>query len=288
MFNDNEEESKSDEESEYEDEPPKKLQKCIIKLFVPEEAEYVQPLLNNIFTNNNTKNRCSFAKVLEIQKYDKDEIVLNNVMGISGINELRRVDYVVGQMVYPDKWEPNDIKLCSHGIHVFKNRDCVQEYGGKFEKNSMSDIDKEPELKKTIFDNIIDIVNKTFKHDNKEKKLQNNDIKTINDIKEQFEPENNILEMSNKEILVHDGKLLNNQETTPLLLNNQETTPLLLNNQETTPLLLNNREILPLLPNNQEINKIKKPKSITSWFSKKFGAKKVEKTKNDFNFLKFW
>ena len=133
---------------------------------------------------------------------------------------------------------------------------------------------KNEDVKMTLFKNIMDVTKNFLKQDDKNnlkpddknnlKPDDKNDKNNLKPYDKNIELQNNTENLDdNMEeiILVHDGKIKNKEETIPLLQNN--------------------------LPNNLQ-NKTEKPKSISSWFSKKFKIRKVEKTKNDFSFLKFW
>lgn len=83
----------------------------IIKLGIPEDAERS--------SSNSRKCRCSKAKVLNIQSLT-DETILHDEDVSYRVGGLI---YRVGEMVYPDEWDPNRWNECSHGIHFFLTRE---------------------------------------------------------------------------------------------------------------------------------------------------------------------
>ncbi len=98
--------------------------KCIVKLEIPKDAQYVRPISKHIFTEN-FKERCSKAKVIAIQEYRFDiEVDLPDVIAYSPIDK-SKLKYVVGSIVEPDKWDPNPDIVCTHGIHVFSHRQSI-------------------------------------------------------------------------------------------------------------------------------------------------------------------
>lgn len=80
----------------------------LVKLSFPEEAQVV-----NL---NEQKSRASIAKVESIQLLNEfgGEGVTNNFQGT-------KCDYKVGELVYPDKFDPNPNIDCSYGIHFCKD-----------------------------------------------------------------------------------------------------------------------------------------------------------------------
>lgn len=88
-----------------------RIRTVIIKLEIPADAER---------TSATTKIcRASKAKVLEIQNKDGTKADLTEVKSARG------GIYKLGEMVYPDEWDPNRWNEGSHGIHFFMTRrDC--------------------------------------------------------------------------------------------------------------------------------------------------------------------
>lgn len=43
-------------------------------------------------------------------------------------DEYAHTEYVVGQMVYPDRWDENRFNECSHGIHFFIDKQDAIDY----------------------------------------------------------------------------------------------------------------------------------------------------------------
>lgn len=82
----------------------------IIKLEIPEDAERS--------SSNSRKCRCSKAKVLEIQSLTDETILHGEDVSFRG-----GLIYRVGEMVYPDEWDPNRWNECSHGIHFFLTKE---------------------------------------------------------------------------------------------------------------------------------------------------------------------
>lgn len=93
----------------------KKIKGCLVKLLIPEDAKRSSATTN--------KCRCDKAKVLEIidltTKEHLDEIINE---------EYTKCVYKVGEMVYPDKFDKERWKECSHGIHFFINKQEAVEY----------------------------------------------------------------------------------------------------------------------------------------------------------------
>ena len=89
----------------------KKVNKCIVKLLIPEDAKRSSATTN--------KCRCNKAKVLEITSMETnehlDEITNTNTKYAPCV-------YKVGEMVYPDSFDDDRWNECSHGIHFFINR----------------------------------------------------------------------------------------------------------------------------------------------------------------------
>lgn len=93
----------------------KKVDNCIIKLFIPEDAKRSSATTN--------KCRCDKAKVLEITNLEANK----HIDEVINYNYARCV-YKVGKMVYPDKFDDNRWIECSHGIHFFMNKQEAIEY----------------------------------------------------------------------------------------------------------------------------------------------------------------
>lgn len=93
----------------------KKVDNCIIKLFIPEDAKRSSATTN--------KCRCDKAKVLEITNLEANK----HIDEVINYNYARCV-YKVGKMVYPDKFDDNRWIECSHGIHFFMNKKEAIEY----------------------------------------------------------------------------------------------------------------------------------------------------------------
>ena len=85
----------------------------IITLFVPEHAKRVG-------TVNSRKFRVSEAVVKKIEIYGAEKFVeiKENTEGLTGYMQ-GGILYVLGETVYPDKFDDNDQVECSHGIHAY-------------------------------------------------------------------------------------------------------------------------------------------------------------------------
>ena len=88
----------------------------IIKLLITEKAKRSSATTR--------KCRCSEAKVLDIQNLDGESIVTE--YNHDNYGHITR--YAVGEMVYPDSFDENRWKECSHGIHFFITRQEAVDY----------------------------------------------------------------------------------------------------------------------------------------------------------------
>ena len=95
----------------------KKVNKCIVKLLIPEDAKRSSATTN--------KCRCDKAKVLEITSMETNEHLVEI---INTNTEYAPCVYKVGEMAYPDSFNDNRWNECSHGIHFFINRQEAVEY----------------------------------------------------------------------------------------------------------------------------------------------------------------
>ena len=93
----------------------KKVNKCIVKLLIPEDAKRSSATTN--------KCRCDKAKVLEITSMETNEH-LDEITN----REYAPCVYKVGEMVYPDSFDDDRWNECSHGIHFFINKQEAVEY----------------------------------------------------------------------------------------------------------------------------------------------------------------
>lgn len=87
----------------------KKIKGCLVKLLIPEDAKRSSATTN--------KCRCDKAKVLEIIDLTTNEH-LDDIIN----EEYAKCVCRVGEMVYPDKFDQERWKECSHGIHFFINK----------------------------------------------------------------------------------------------------------------------------------------------------------------------
>ena len=87
----------------------------LVKLQIPEDARRCSATTR--------KCRCDKAMVLDITSLDGekhyDEVTNNNYNGTI---------YKVGEMVYPDSFDENRWRECSHGIHFFVNKEDAINY----------------------------------------------------------------------------------------------------------------------------------------------------------------
>lgn len=93
----------------------KNIKGCLVKLLIPEDAKRSSATTN--------KCRCDKAKVLEIIDLTTNEH-LDKIIN----EEYAKCVYRVGKMVYPDKFDKNRWKECSHGIHFLINKQEAVEY----------------------------------------------------------------------------------------------------------------------------------------------------------------
>lgn len=94
----------------------------LVKLLIPEDAKRSSA--------TSYKCRAEFAKVLGIYEESgiesaQDAIFNRRIVSLSSHID---TDYVVGKMVYPDSFDENRWKECSHGIHFFMNFECAKKY----------------------------------------------------------------------------------------------------------------------------------------------------------------
>lgn len=93
----------------------KKVNDKLVKLLIPEDARRQ--------SSTGWKCRCDKAKVLAITELDGSNPV-------SEVTSTQYADctYKVGEMVYPDSFDDNRWKECSHGIHFFINKQQAIDY----------------------------------------------------------------------------------------------------------------------------------------------------------------
>ena len=93
----------------------KKVNNCIIKLLIPEDAKRLSATTN--------KCRCDKAKVLEITDIsngEQKEFIINTNYVVT--------KYEVGKIVKPDSFDVNRWNECSNGIHFFINKEDAIRY----------------------------------------------------------------------------------------------------------------------------------------------------------------
>lgn len=95
----------------------KKCGEYIVELLIPADAKRSSATTH--------KCRASYAKVLSITTLDgkiaKTDRIMNSIYFSNTV-------YKVGEYVYPDAFDENRWKECSHGIHFFINRQDAVEY----------------------------------------------------------------------------------------------------------------------------------------------------------------
>lgn len=89
----------------------KKVNDFIIKLQILEDSKRSSATTR--------KCRCDKALVLEIQNIKGENSGLTHILNTSQDVDL---DYIVGEIVYPDKFDEDRWNECSHGIHFFITR----------------------------------------------------------------------------------------------------------------------------------------------------------------------
>ena len=94
----------------------KKVSGCLVKLEIPEDARRSSA--------TGTKCRCDKAKVLEIT----DITTGMARKEITNFSYIPKLDYKVGEMVYPDSFDDDRFNECSHGIHFFINKQEAIDY----------------------------------------------------------------------------------------------------------------------------------------------------------------
>ena len=93
----------------------KRIKGYLIQLDIPSDAK------RSSATSN--KCRCDKAMVLSITNIKNGESI-NKIDN----DEYAHTEYVVGQMVYPDRWDENRFNECSHGIHFFIDKQDAIDY----------------------------------------------------------------------------------------------------------------------------------------------------------------
>ena len=88
----------------------------LVKLLIPDDARRCSA--------TNRKCRCDYAKVLAIYNISKNMEELDSVTG----SKYMPTTYKVDENVYPDSFDDNRWKECSHGIHFFINKQEAIDY----------------------------------------------------------------------------------------------------------------------------------------------------------------
>jgi len=90
--------------------------KWLVKLRVPEDAKRSSATTQ--------KCRCDKAEVLAITDLDGNDFIEQ----ITSVRYTTATTYEVGKMVYPDSFDDDRWKECSHGIHFFINKQDAIDY----------------------------------------------------------------------------------------------------------------------------------------------------------------
>lgn len=87
----------------------------------------------NIEISNN-KCRCSMAKVVKVELLEPDGYITDayTLFNNSHLGRPNVCHYKLGEMVYPDKWDPDLMEQCSNGIHYFEDPRYALAYGLQF------------------------------------------------------------------------------------------------------------------------------------------------------------
>ena len=94
----------------------KKVQDKLIKLLIPEDAKRCSA--------TTYKCRCDKAQVLAITSLD-EKVSSDSVVNVA---YTPNIEYKVGEMVYPDKFDDDRWNECSNGIHFFINKQDAINY----------------------------------------------------------------------------------------------------------------------------------------------------------------
>ena len=94
----------------------KKVQDKLIKLLIPEDAKRCSA--------TTYKCRCDKAKVLAITSLNEK----TSFDSVTNVNYNPHIEYKVGEMVYPDKFDEDRWNECSNGIHFFINKQDAINY----------------------------------------------------------------------------------------------------------------------------------------------------------------
>ena len=94
----------------------KKVQEKLIKLLIPEDAKRCSA--------TTYKCRCDKAQVLAITSLD-EKVSSDSVVNVA---YTPNIEYKVGEMVYPDKFDDDRWNECSNGIHFFINKQDAINY----------------------------------------------------------------------------------------------------------------------------------------------------------------
>ena len=94
----------------------KKVQDKLIKLLIPEDAKRCSA--------TTYKCRCDKAQVLAITSLDEE----SSFDSVTNVSYTPNIEYKVGEMVYPDKFDEDRWNECSNGIHFFINKQDAINY----------------------------------------------------------------------------------------------------------------------------------------------------------------
>jgi len=93
----------------------KKINGCLIKLLIPEQAKRVNAL-------SSRKCRSEYADVLAI--YDKEGKEISEVIG----GHKPDMKYILNDRIFPDKFNDSLLEECTNGIHFFITKREAEEY----------------------------------------------------------------------------------------------------------------------------------------------------------------
>ena len=94
----------------------KNISKKLIKLLIPEDAKRSSA--------TSMKCRCDKAQVLAITSLDEK----TSYDSVTNVAYTPNIEYKVGEMVYPDKFDEDRWNECSNGIHFFINKQDAINY----------------------------------------------------------------------------------------------------------------------------------------------------------------
>ncbi len=138
--------------------------RCIIKMAIPPDALIVQPVPFDGDLIHVQKFRSNKAKVLEILDINYEHI--DNKIAYSTLRD-NTVEYIVSKEVYPDSFDVDPQKQCSHGIHFHLDKKYCKFWIDKDEsKISTKQIKPEQISEKSFFSSTLDSITNMFSETN--------------------------------------------------------------------------------------------------------------------------